>query len=604
MLIAGLRHVLGLLRGQWWLVARFFFSALGRGALSGAFILLVQEFLAAALGGEGSLRASLAEAIGAGAAIAVVGVLLFAVQFAASLLAYENQITQQRIGQALELTLMGRLLERLLSLSIPFFDRQRPGDILQAVRQDVGQLRIIFRALSSIVFEGVLVVGLVGVTVWLSPWLALWALLAVPAASLPLFLFAKRTLERSYRVRATGFVVFDGVLQILRGIRVIKAYRAEDEELRASLAKSRQHFEELLRMTRVRAQAQVMLETLAGLGVLVVIVAGGYQVMSGALAWPVLMAFILALRALHGPLNNLTNSFLEAQTCGASLDRIEELLRTRPEVCDRPDAVALKEPPRSLEFRDVFFAIGDVPILKGVSFAVRGGETIGIVGPSGAGKTTLLGLLARFYDPTAGRILLNGRGMDEYRLADLYDHLAYVPQEPFLFAASVADNIRVGRPGASDAEVEAAARAAYLHDEITQFAQGYATEVGIGGRELSGGQRQRLNIARALLKNAPLLLFDEATSSLDSLAEEWVQRAIERLRAGRTSLLVAHRLSTLRHADRLLVLEDGRAVGFGSHEDLLRDCPLYRRLVEAQRLDETAANPRPGRGLGAGRRRG
>jgi ABC-type multidrug transport system fused ATPase/permease subunit len=584
MLISGSRYVLGLLRPHGWLGTRFVLSALARALTSGSFIILVQTFLAAALGDESGTTRILSP----GATLAVVGVLLFVVQFAGSLFSYENQVTQQRIAMAMELTLMSRLLRHLLSLSVPFFDRQRPGDIIHAVRQDLGQLRTIFRALSSILFEGILIAGLTAVTIWLSPWLALWALLGVPAASFPLFLFAKRTLHRSHRVRTTAVVLFDRVLQLLRGIRVIKVYRAEEQELHTSLEYGRQHFDEIVQMTRVRSLAQVVLETLAGMGVLVVIVVGGYQVLSGSLAWPALMAFILALRALHGPLNNVTNSYLEAQACGASLRRIDELLAAVPEVRDPPSPVPMKDEPRTIEFREVSFATGGVSILKGVSFAVRGGETIGIVGPSGAGKTTLLSLLARFCEPTGGRILLDGRGLDEHRVSDLYDHLAFVPQDPFLFTGTIADNIRVGRPGASDRDVEAAARAAYLHDEIVGFSQGYSTAVGLGGRELSGGQRQRVNIARALLKNAPILLLDEATSSLDSVAEEQVQRAIERLRKGRTSFLVAHRLSTLRHADRLLVLNEGRCVGFGTHEELLHDCPLYKRLVETQRLDRAA----------------
>jgi ABC-type multidrug transport system fused ATPase/permease subunit len=220
---------------------------------------------------------------------------------------------------------------------------------------------------------------------------------------------------------------------------------------------------------------------------------------------------------------------------------------------------------------------------------VRAGETIGIVGPSGSGKSTLLSLLARFHDPGAGRVTLDGRDLRDLRLADLYGSLALVTQETFLFGATVAENLRVGRPAATDAELEAAARAAYVHDEIVALPEGYDTPVGMGGRELSGGQRQRLGVARALVAGAPLLLLDEATSSLDSVAEAAVQRAIEGLMVGRTSLVVAHRLSTLRGADRILVLDGGEVAGFAPHAELLRECAVYRRLWEAQRLGDAAA---------------
>jgi ABC-type multidrug transport system fused ATPase/permease subunit len=220
---------------------------------------------------------------------------------------------------------------------------------------------------------------------------------------------------------------------------------------------------------------------------------------------------------------------------------------------------------------------------------VRSGETIGIAGPSGVGKTTLLNLAARFYDPTRGAVRFDGTDLRRFRLADVYEKLAIVTQEPFLFATTVRDNIRVGRPDATDAEVEAAAKAAEMHDDIIGFVDGSDTAVGIGARPLSTGQAQRVNIARALLKNAPILLLDEATSSLDSLSEAKVQSAIDRLMEGRTTFVVAHRLSTLRSADRILVLDDGRCVGLGPHEALIATCPLYARMWETQQMGGATA---------------
>jgi ABC-type multidrug transport system fused ATPase/permease subunit len=284
---------------------------------------------------------------------------------------------------------------------------------------------------------------------------------------------------------------------------------------------------------------------------------------------------------------------MEIQRNIAAVDRLGQLLDEQPDVRDIADALALSAPPRRITIDKLTFSYGDQPVLEELSFEISAGETIGIAGPSGSGKTTLLGLVARFYDPTSGAVRFDGTDLRAYRLQDVYHTLAIVTQEPFLFATSVRDNIRCGRPGASDAEVEAAARLAEIHDEILALPQGYGTALGIGGRIVSGGQAQRINVARAILKNAPLLLLDEATSSLDSIAEAKVQRAIDRLMEGRTSLIVAHRLSTLRHADRILVLDRGKAVGLGSHEALLRDCPLYRQMWETQLLGE--AEPRPAR---------
>jgi subfamily B ATP-binding cassette protein MsbA len=294
----------------------------------------------------------------------------------------------------------------------------------------------------------------------------------------------------------------------------------------------------------------------------------------------------MAIRVMHTPLNLVHNHYVQIQSRHASVSRVVEFLKTQPDVCEVPDAIPLASAPRVVTCQSVGFAHGEIEVLADVSLSVSAGETIGIVGPSGAGKTTLLNLLIRLYDPTSGHILFDGHDLKRFRLADVYDKVAIVAQEPFLFSTTVRENIRCGRPTASDEEVEDAAKAACIHDEILGMPAGYETVIGIGGRGLSRGQAQRINVARAFLKNAPLLLLDEATSSLDSVAEANVQAAIDRLLEGRTSFIVAHRLSTLRNADRLLVLDRGRRVGFGRHDDLLRDCPLYRRLWESQQLSD------------------
>jgi ATP-binding cassette subfamily B protein len=273
---------------------------------------------------------------------------------------------------------------------------------------------------------------------------------------------------------------------------------------------------------------------------------------------------------------------MEIQRHGASVAHVSALLAERPTVIELPDARPVHGHPARLAAHDLSFARQGVPVLQGVSFEVRAGETLGVVGPSGAGKSTLLNLLARFDDPTGGSVRLDGADLREVSLRGLYGAIAIVTQDPFLFSATVRENIRVGRPGATDREVEAAASTADIHDDILQMPDGYLTLVGQGGRALSRGEAQRVNIARAVLKNAPILLLDEATSSLDSHAELRVQRAIDRLVAGRLVVTVAHRLSTLRNATRILVLSGGRAVGLGTHHELLSRCEAYRILWEAQ----------------------
>jgi ATP-binding cassette, subfamily B, bacterial MsbA len=588
------RYIVGLLGSQKPLLARFAMTSVGRTALMMAAVLLIREFLFATLEKKQGLTALVAEHFGPEAALWAVGVLLIGAYVGASLLYYDNQVVRQRIVKAVELPLMERLVRHLLGLSLRFFDRTSHGDLIQAIRQDVADLRVTVVSCATVLTEAAVSVGLVGCAVWLSPALAFWALLVLPAAFLPLVAIARRTRARSFAARRTGYVVFDVILQMLRGIRIIKAYQAEEAQARTTVDKAERFFDEQIRIVRIRELSTVVLESLAALNIAAVIIVGGVLVRSGALDWPQLLAFLIAVRSLHGPLDHINVDLMEIQRHSAAVARIGQLLAELPEVRDIVDALPLRSPPQRVTVDDVSFTYGEGPVLERLSFEVRSGETLGIAGPSGSGKTTLLGLVARFYDPTAGAVRLDGRDLREFRLRDVYRQLAIVTQEPFLFAASVRDNICCGRPGASDAEVEAAARIAEMHEEILALPRGYDTTVGVGGRVLSGGQAQRINVARAILKNAPILLLDEATSSLDSIAEEKVQRAIDKLMAGRTSFIVAHRLSTLRHADRILVLDRGQCVGLAPHEELLRDCPLYCRMWETQLHGEPEPRQTPG----------
>jgi len=267
-----------------------------------------------------------------------------------------------------------------------------------------------------------------------------------------------------------------------------------------------------------------------------------------------------------------------------NLDRLDNILRAVPEIEDPPNARRLTAGPSTIELRDVSFSYGELPAVAGLSAVIRRGETIGIVGPTGAGKSTLMSLLLRFYDPTAGVVLLDGVDLRDIRLADLMRLSSMVLQEPFLFIDTIANNIRIGRPEATLDEVIAAAIAANVHDEIVQMEHGYETIVGTGptARGISGGQKQRICVAAALLKNAPLLFLDEATNSLDSVSEQKVQAAIDRLMQHRTTFVIAHRFSTLRNANRIIVLERGRMVGFDSHDRLLATCETYRQLWASQ----------------------
>ncbi|MBC8085910.1 MAG: ABC transporter ATP-binding protein [Phycisphaerae bacterium] len=580
--VPALPYLKALFRKERWLVGRFVVMSLLRAVLTAASIYLLQQFLAGVLGGAPGIAAAMASRWDAPTALWTVAGALTVCYLLISAVTYDSQIVEQRLIRVVELGVMEQLTSHLLTLSVDFFDRHSHGDLVLAMRQDVSRLRTVLTAQARMVFEFSQAVGLVAAAVWLSPKLAFLSMVALPVMVAPVLLMSRRTMKRSFTVRRGATLMYDGLLQILRGIRVIKVYQGEAAEAKRATGQARDFFLASIEMARMESFGRVLVEAIAGLSIVVVVVAGGFEVLNGNLTWPSLLAFLLAVRSIHGPVNNINSQYLESHRYGASLKRIAELLAERSSVRDRPEAIPMPSRPASMSLEHVSFTFSGRSVLDDISVQVRAGETLGIVGPSGAGKSTLLSLVSRFFDPTSGRILVDGKDLRDYALADVYRSIALVPQEPFLFAASVLENIRVGRQDASEADVIAAAQAAQIHEEILGWPDGYETKIGLAGRGVSEGQSQRLNIARALLKDAPILILDEASSSLDSIAEAKVQRALDSLVEGRITFVVAHRLSTLRHADRILVLEEGRCVGLGTHESLLEHCPLYALMWTPQ----------------------
>jgi subfamily B ATP-binding cassette protein MsbA len=372
------------------------------------------------------------------------------------------------------------------------------------------------------------------------------------------------------------------------GHRIVKAFGAEGREA-AKFERAADHFYRTsLKVTSALSALPPIMELIGGIAFVAALWYGSQEIRAGALTEGDFVLFITALFMMYAPAKKLSRVNADLQQAMAAADRIFELLDTHSEVAERTDAVALPPFARTIEFRDVQFAYGgaDDATLRGVSFTVRAGQMLAIVGRSGAGKTTLVNLVPRFYDVTAGQILLDGHDLRDVTLASLRSQIGIVTQETVLFDDTIAANIAYGRPDATRAQIEAAARAAHAHEFIAILEQGYDTMIGERGQRLSGGQRQRLAIARAILRDSPILILDEATSSLDAESEMLVQEALSNLMVNRTSFVIAHRLSTVRRADAIVVLERGLIVEAGTHDELLSRGGAYAKLYELQLQEE------------------
>ncbi|MEY4242355.1 MAG: hypothetical protein RJA14_2051, partial [Pseudomonadota bacterium] len=422
-----------------------------------------------------------------------------------------------------------------------------------------------------------------------------WQLTAIVLLGVPLVTLVMRRFGKRMRKATTGAMVetsnlSTALMENLDGVRLIKIENreaAEQDRVGEVVARRQRH---VIKSADSRAFAGPFSNLVAMIVVAAVMAYAGWRAQDGAMSVGAFAAFIGLLMAAGQSLRQVTNLQTVMAEGLTAARRLFAALDIQPEIRETPDAAPLDPGPTTVGFQGVSFAYGPAadgaaPTLSDVSLTVAPGETVALVGPSGGGKSTLLSLLPRFYDVTAGAVTVNGRDIRELKLNDLRSRIALVTQEPFLFDDTVAANIAYGRPGASQAEIEAAAAAAAAHDFITALPDGYATRAGEAGLRLSGGQRQRIAIARAFLKDAPILLLDEATSALDTESEALVQAALERLMQGRATLMIAHRLSTVRNADRIHVIEAGRIVETGTHAQLVKQGGLYSRLAKQQSLD-------------------
>ena len=495
-----------------------------------------------------------------------------------------------RLGERVVADIRKSLFDRVLALSPQFFERILTGEVLSRLTTDTTLILSVLGSSVSVALRNVLI--LLGGLVLLfltSAKLAGLVLLIVPLVIVPIVVLGRRLRNLSRENQDWIASSSGSASEALSSVQTVQAFTHEPQTRAAFSDVTEKSYVSAQKRIATRSVMTVIVIFLVFAGIVGVLWIGARDVRSGAMSTGELIQFVIYAVMVAGSVGALSEIWGEIQRAAGATERLVELMQTDDPVVDPVRPKTLTRPVRGeIAFDAVTFRYPtrpEVSALNAVSFAVRPGETVALVGPSGAGKTTVLQLLMRFYDPQGGRVLLDGVALSDMARTDFRSAMALVPQDPVIFAASARDNIRFGRPDASDAEVEAAARAAAAHDFVLALPQGYDTYLGERGVMLSGGQRQRIAIARAILRDARVLLLDEATSALDAESEQAVQAAVERLSSGRTTLVVAHRLATVKRADRILVFEKGQIVATGTHDALVAEGGLYARLARLQFTD-------------------
>ncbi|WP_312563040.1 lipid A export permease/ATP-binding protein MsbA [Anaerospora sp.] len=492
------------------------------------------------------------------------------------------------IGQRVIIDIREAVYRQLQRLSLGYFDKRQTGAIMSSVTNDVSALQAaLVDSMVEMVTEAMILIGSLGAMFFLHWKLSLLTLITMPLVLQAINTFGKK-LRKAGRVLQERAADITAILQeTISGIRVIKSFAREDYETERFKQENFYNFRAQMKTSQLLATLTPVIEFLGAIGVTVIIWYGGMEVINGNLTSGALIAFLIYVVNLTNPVKRLSKVYGNIQKSLAAAERVFAILDTEPDIKDMPGAVELPEVKGHVALQHLSFAYSPGQYaLRDVSLEVKPGQTIAIVGPSGAGKTTIANLLPRFYEATEGSILVDGKDIRTVTMQSLRQQIGIVPQETVLFNGTVYDNILYGRLDATHEEVIAAAKAANAHNFIDRMPDQYQTQIGERGAKLSGGQRQRISIARAILKDPRILILDEATSALDTESEKLVQQALDKLMIGRTSFVIAHRLSTVQRADMIVVLDKGRLVEQGTHSELLASGGLYSTLYQVQFREE------------------
>ncbi|MBM3548243.1 MAG: ATP-binding cassette domain-containing protein [Alphaproteobacteria bacterium] len=524
-----------------------------------------------------------------------VALAVLAVFVTKGLATYAQAVLMSRVGLRIVARLQTRVVDHVIRLDLAYFQDTSTGTLVSRVLYDTSMLRgIVANVLTGFGKDLLTLVFLVGLMFWQDWKLALIAFFAFPTAIWPVLRIGRRTRKVTANTQAEMAELTTLLSQVFQGSRHVKAYSMESYETGRAERLIDRVTGLMYKAARIRSAGHPIMETLGGIAIVAVILYGGWQVIEGSSTTGAFFSFVTALLLAYEPMKRLTQLNAGLQEGLAAAERVYQVLDEPPKIVDRAGAKPLAIAGGAIRFDDVRFAYRpDKPALTGVSLDIPAGKTVALVGASGGGKSTILNLIPRFFDADSGRVAVDGQDVRDVTLASLRDAVALVSQEVSLFDDTIGANIAYGRQSASEEEIVAAAKAAQAHDFIEALPEGYWTRIGEQGVKLSGGQRQRIAIARAMLKNAPILLLDEATSALDTESERLVQAALKDLMRGRTTLLIAHRLSTVIDADRIYVIDGGRVIESGRHAELLQTGGVYARLYRTALAEDTTLDDAP-----------